>query len=330
MSVNAFIAQGHGVQTDGTYDCGCTYGNYTEADLMGPITKAFVARVRALGLSCDSDSDTDNDRNITFCVRDANNAEAAAYVSLHCDYDQAPSGTYPIVYPDSAEGIRLAQCLDNAIRARINIGTRGILQREDYEVSDTNMPACIFETGSISADLSILRDQGWAYGDAAGYGIADYFSISYGDIPTAQPSAGVDNPVATTGTQADICLERGDEGIVVGQLQRDLRAMAYEDEAGNTIIVDDDFGPATEYAVRRLQSAHGLEVDGIYGPLSDGALMAEITEVQQALVAKGYDLHVDGAVGVQTDCAIRDFQSAHSLEVDGIVGNQTRVALGLC
>lgn len=328
MSVDAFIAQGHGIQTDGTPDCGCTYGNYTEADLMGPITQAFVARVRALGLSCDSDADTGNDRNITFCVRDANNAEASVYVSMHCDYDKAPSGTYPIVYPDSAEGIRLAQCLDNAVRARINIGTRGILQRADYEVSKTNMPACIFETGSISADLAILRDQGLAYGDAAGYGIADYFGIAYGNVPTAPPSAGVDNPAPTTGTQADIHLESGDAGIVVGQLQRDLRAMAYEDANGNAITIDDDFGPATEYAVKRLQSVHRLEVDGIYGPLSDGALMQEITEVQQALVARGYDLHVDGAVGVQTDCAIRDFQTKSGLESDGIVGNKTRAALG--
>ncbi|MGL6292688.1 peptidoglycan-binding domain-containing protein [Eubacterium aggregans] len=57
--------------------------------------------------------------------------------------------------------------------------------------------------------------------------------------------------------------------------------------------------------------------------------MAEITEIQQALVAQGYDFHVDGAVGVQTDCTIRDFQTKSGLESDGIVGNVTRAALGL-
>ncbi|MEG1718621.1 MAG: peptidoglycan-binding domain-containing protein, partial [Bacteroidales bacterium] len=115
----------------------------------------------------------------------------------------------------------------------------------------------------------------------------------------------------------------------VGQMQRDLRAMAYEDENGNALIVDDDFGRGTEYAVKRLQSCHGLEIDGIYGVLSDAALMGEIKQVQEALVAKGYNLHVDGAIGQQTDLAIRDFQAKNGLISDGIVGNATRAALGI-
>lgn len=329
MSIDAFIAWGHGIQTDGTPDCGCVYGDYTEAGLMGPITQAFVATLRRYGLSVESDADTGNDRNITYCVRDANNADAGIYVSCHCDYELAPSGTFPIVYPGSGEGIRLAQCLDNAVRARINIGTRGILQRADWEVSDTDMPACIFETGSISQDLGILRDQAAAYGTAMGCGVLDYFGIAYGDVPIAPSDPNIDNPPVSTESEGDICLEFGDENIVVGQMQRDLRAMAYEDQNGNELVIDDDFGPATEYAVKRLQSFHGLVVDGIYGPLSDAALMGEIRQVQEALVAKGYDLHVDGAVGQQTDLAIRDFQAKNDLIVDGIVGNATRAALGI-
>lgn len=328
--MDAFIAQGHGRSTDGSWDSGCAYGDYTEEKLMKPITRAFVDTLRSHGLTVDSDVDSGNDRNCTYTIRDANADCASIYVSNHCDYDLAPSGTYPIVYPGSTEGIRLAQCIDNAVRARICIGTRGILQRDDMEVANTNMPACIFETGSIKADLAILRDQAAAYGQAEAYGILDYFGIYYDATAPSAPSVStVDNPVATTGTEEDICLEYGDESIVVGQLQKDLRAMAYEDENGNAIAVDDDFGPATLYAVKRLQSCHGLEVDGIYGPLSDAALMAEIRQVQEALAAKGYALHVDGAVGVQTDCAVRDFQSKNGMNIDGIVGNATRAALGL-
>ena len=330
MAIDAFIAQGHGRSTDGTWDSGCTYGNYTEEKLMRPIVRSFVDTLRSHGLTVDSDIDTGNDRNCTYTIRDANVAGASIYISNHCDYELAPSGTYPIVYPGSSEGIRLAQCLDNAVRARIAIGTRGILQRDDMEVANTNMPACIFETGSIKADLAILRDQASAYGQAEAYGVLDYFGISYDATAPSAPSVStVDTPVATTGTEKDICLEYGDESIVVGQLQKDLRAMAYEDENGNAIAVDDDFGPATLYAVKRLQSCHGLEVDGIYGPLSDAALMSEIREVQQALVNAGYSIEVDGAVGTQTDNTIRDFQFRHGLEVDGIVGTATRKALGI-
>lgn len=324
-----FVAIGHGVQTDGSWDSGCVDGNYTEAELMMAIGGFMAKALRGMGVEVITDYDTGNDRNITYCVRDANDAGVDVYVSLHCDYNQAPSGTYPIVYPGSSNGIRLAQCLDNAVRARIAIGTRGILQRDDWEVADTDMPACIFECGSIRADIGILTGQQEAYGYALACGVADYFGIAYGGVPAAPSSPGVDNPGDTTGINEDILIQFGDEGIVVGQLQRDLRAMAYEDANGNTIAVDDDFGPATEYAVRRLQSVHGLVVDGIYGPLSDAALMAEIRQVQGALVAKGYALHVDGAVGVQTDSAIRDFQGKNGLVVDGIVGNATRAALGI-
>lgn len=330
MSIDSFIAQGHGRSTDGSWDCGCVDGNYTEEALMGPITRAFVDTLRAHGLRVESDVDTGNDRNITYCVRDANNARARIYVSCHCDWNRAPSGTYPIVYPGSAEGIRLAQCLDNAVRARIPIGTRGILQRADYEVSNTDMPAVIFETGSIRQDIGVLRDKAAAYGFALACGVMDYFGLPYdGSGATAAPDQNIMNPPISTEAEGDIDCRFGDMNIVVGQMQRDLRAMAYEDQNGNELVIDDDFGPATEYAVRRLQSFHGLEVDGIYGPLSDAALMGEIRQVQEALVTKGYNLHVDGAVGQQTDSAIRDFQTKNGLGVDGIVGNATRAALGI-
>ena len=42
MSIDVFSAWGHGIQTDGTPDCGCTDGNYTEAGLMEPIERACV------------------------------------------------------------------------------------------------------------------------------------------------------------------------------------------------------------------------------------------------------------------------------------------------
>lgn len=329
MSVDEFVAWGHGISTDGSHDVGCTWNGYTEENLVGPIAKSMVACLRKNGLTVSSDVDTGNDRNCTYTIRDANACGAGLYTSIHCDWDQAPSGTYPIVYPDSSQGIRLAQCLDNAVRARIAIGTRGILQRADMEVADTTMPAVIFETGGIKADIGILTGQAEAYGVALACGIMDYLGHAYGSVQAAPAVESVATPVANTETAADICLERGDENIVVGQLQRDLRAMAYEDESGNAIVVDDDFGPATEYAVKRLQSCHGLQQDGIYGPLSDAALMQEVKQVQNALVARGYSLHVDGAIGTQTDNTIRDFQYRNGLEVDGIVGMQTRAKLGI-
>ena len=119
-------------------------------------------------------------------------------------------------------------------------------------------------------------------------------------------------------------LERGDVGNEVGQLQRDLNFCAYDAGA-----VDNDFGGNTESAVISMQAFHGLEQDGIYGDLSDAALMSEIKPIQQALVNNGYVLKVDGAVGQDTLNSAGDFQARKGLTVDRIVGNQTLAALGL-
>ncbi|MEG0376873.1 MAG: N-acetylmuramoyl-L-alanine amidase, partial [Eubacterium sp.] len=214
MSYLSALNAGHGVSQDGSWDCGCVDGNYTEASLMLPITQVAARILRQNGFDVQTDSDNGNDANIAVCVDRANNVGADIYVSLHCDWNQAPSGTYPIVYPGSNSGIRLAQCLDNAVRARIPIGSRGILQRDDWEVTDTGMPACIFETGSISADISVLLNAE-AYGSALACGIMDYFGVQYGAVEVAPSNPNVDSPVNTTGTSGDICLQFGDENIVV-------------------------------------------------------------------------------------------------------------------
>ena len=292
MSKDVFVAWGHGITTVNTNDKGCVYGNYTEADLVGPIAKACVAQLRKFGLSVESDTDTNNDRNMTYTVRDANAVGAKIYFSIHCDYDKAPSGTYPIVYKGSAEGIKLAQCLTNAVQARLPIGTRGILQTDYYEVTYTDMPACIFETGGIKADLAILRDRAQEYGYALACGIMDYYGKAYSNVESVvqNASAPTQTLVATSSTTEDIDCRFDDENIVVGQMQRDLRAMGYTDTSGNPLTVDDDFGLNTKHAVLTLQKLHGLVQDGIYGPLSDAALMAEITKVQKALVPKATKL----------------------------------------
>lgn len=67
--------------------------------------------------------------------------------------------------------------------------------------------------------------------------------------------------IAIVASQAPgtVVLRRGSFGAAVGDLQSRLV------QSGFCLTLDDDFGPATELAVRRFQAENGLEQDGIVG-----------------------------------------------------------------
>src|SRR3954468_9004040 len=122
----------------------------------------------------------------------------------------------------------------------------------------------------------------------------------------------------------------------VRALQRRLHAASVDPGPA-----DGRFGPLTEAAVRRFQSARGLVVDGIVGPRTGPALRApvplargaggnaphgsgRVRALQRKLRALGaHPGPVDGRFGPQTEAAVRRFQHARGLPADGIVGAQT-------
>jgi peptidoglycan hydrolase-like protein with peptidoglycan-binding domain len=127
---------------------------------------------------------------------------------------------------------------------------------------------------------------------------------------------------------------RGSERVRA--LQRRLRALGTAPGR-----VDGRFGPLTQAAVRRFQSARGLAVDGIVGPQTAAALRAPVAlargsgaelphgsgrvrALQRRLRAVGARPGpIDGRFGPRTEAAVRRFQSARGLAVDGIVGAHT-------
>lgn len=143
-------------------------------------------------------------------------------------------------------------------------------------------------------------------------------------------------------------LAPGQHGEAVADLQRRLAALGLpaEDPAG-------EYGPSTAAAVRRLQEARGLRVDGVCGNQTWDALVEagyrlgdrliyrcspmlrgdDVADLQRRLSALGFDPgRIDGIFGDDTATALVDFQHNVALVGDGICGHRTiaelqRVAL---
>ena len=166
---------GHGKSTDGSWDPGCVYDKHTEAGQMLRITKAAVRYLRKSGYHVLTDADHGNNRNMISDVCWANGYrkyKVKMYLSIHCDYSGAPSGTAPLYL--SSGGKRLAKAVDKSVRAEMGMRTRGLIKRKDlYELTATDMPACIYETGSIKYDLTKFRRYD-KYGEAIAKGIMAY------------------------------------------------------------------------------------------------------------------------------------------------------------
>ena len=176
MSKKVALMCGHGRSSDGSWDPGTAYGGNNEAALMLPITKAAVKYLRSYGVTVLTDADANNNKNIIADVAWSNKWGADIYVSVHCDYPPAPSGVMPLYV--SAKGKKLATDLNNAIKSGMKMKSRGVVKRTNlYELNRTDCPACILETGSIKADISILKGKPDQYGKCIAKGICDYLGV---------------------------------------------------------------------------------------------------------------------------------------------------------
>lgn len=184
------IVCGHGKSTDGTFDVGTVYNGKTEAAMMLPITQVAVKYVRASGLTVytDVDAGENNNMNMVKSVQEANKKKVDAYVSIHCDWHKAPTGTLPLYVSD--KGKKLATCINKHVMKDTGIKTRELQKRTDlYELKQTDMPACIFECGSIKhdADEWDTAKEIDVYGKAIAKGICEYLGVKFKDTAETKP-----------------------------------------------------------------------------------------------------------------------------------------------
>ena len=119
------------------------------------------------------------------------------------------------------------------------------------------------------------------------------------------------------------------QAFPVRPLQQLLKARQY------TLAVDGIFGPLTEGAVKAFQQSKGLAADGIVGPQTWPKLIVQVKKgstgdavrgVQEVMKfhdqsdGEGPAIHVDGIFGPITDNWVRGFQTAVGIASDGIAG----------
>ncbi|GGT59425.1 peptidoglycan recognition protein family protein [Streptomyces purpureus] len=118
----------------------------------------------------------------------------------------------------------------------------------------------------------------------------------------------------------------GDSGRQVVALQHLL--VRY----GQPVTVDGAFGPATEAAVREVQTVNHATKDGIAGnqvwhqvvvPVRLGDTGAAVSALQTLLATGGVPTAVDGVFGAATETSVTGFQSARQLPADGVVDART-------
>jgi len=100
-------------------------------------------------------------------------------------------------------------------------------------------------------------------------------------IGTIANPAPTPRPPVPVGEYAHVLLFRGSEGPQVAELQRRLNQEGF---AGQ-LVVDGDFGPRTEAAVREFQRrTRGLKVDGIVGPATAAAMNLRVVSPAELLL----------------------------------------------
>ena len=79
----------------------------------------------------------------------------------------------------------------------------------------------------------------------------------------------------------------------------------------------------TKWAHIKGQDEEGGTYVATVSAVRNGSTGADVTKLQENLVALGYNIAVDGIFGAKTEAALKEYQEAYGLETDGVCGSIT-------
>ena len=174
------IETGHGIDENGKWDPGCNWNGIDEAKLMIPITRSMVKYLESNGIEVHTDAYTDNASNLFDMLDYLDKHDISAFVNIHCDYENAKSGTLALY--NTEEQKKLAEYLNKGVHEEIDISDRGLGYRDDLDTlcsEKVHCPSCLFETGNIKTDFSILSEQYDSYGKGLARGLCNYLGVEF-------------------------------------------------------------------------------------------------------------------------------------------------------
>lgn len=175
-----YIEAGHGIDSKGKWDSGCTWKKYQEAKLMIPICQSMTKYLRSKNIYVYTDAFSGNNRNLFWLVKHIKNYDVSVLVNIHCDYKKAPRGTLPLYR--YSEQKKLAKCLNAGVHKTVKIKDRGLKKRKNLltlNKTKKHCTSCLFETGNIKKDNKILRKQYDAYGKGLAMGVCSYLGVKW-------------------------------------------------------------------------------------------------------------------------------------------------------
>lgn len=169
---------GHGIKSNGVFDPGARSkdGKWTEQQAGDVVVAEAAKLLRQAGVKVYSEAHSD-DPNFVGSVKAANTRQVDLAVTIHHDWNQAPSGGFGFWYPGSVEGRRCADAILAAYK-RNGLPVRNPWHKSRgnlYYLRNTSMPSVLWECGRIG---EYSKAQLLTVAKAIAQGIAEYLDIT--------------------------------------------------------------------------------------------------------------------------------------------------------